>query len=564
MENYTHTYRSHSISDREKRLCFGSDTSGSEKPSAVPSPGVVEIIDDHKGAKVIEVEADKRVNQADTAAASLQQTIVPTSEDLDKIIADADEKSQENDRESPVEGQKEAMPEVNDEQQKSPEAQIIDASIAKLQDPKATEGEKIDAALRILGAIMDMWNKVFGKADEALAAAPAAPLGKENGSDAKPESAEGEKKGVEMPEEREKRLKKELETSTTADSAPELADEKEAQAEQADEDIDAQIDTAQAKKGEIAKKGLELDEKKIDLEQKINDPDTSDVEKEELQVEKQLLDIEIEANKKQQEVMSKRIDDLLEKKATADANPRKDAETLREMDGKLRETHEGLTRAIAAFRETPEFKEKLGAILDGITVELDEKKMSIVVTLSDAAKEALQTIVKIEQEDIDGNGRLKDPQKIIEWLESALKVMEKQPGAVDAKDTIAHAKDAPVGEIRKDTEGNYWVKGDDRMWSSYNAEGMTSDSGFKGTKWGDSMMDENTAEIVVPSAKDAPVGQIRQDHEGNYWIKGEKGMWASYNNPDQKMNSRSGFEGVQWGNDLMDQRMGRIVEQPRN
>lgn len=511
MENYTHTHILHSFSDREKRLCFGSDTSGSEKPSAVPSPEVLEFIDDPEGAKVIEVEADKRVNQADTAAASLQQTIVPTNADLDKIIADADAKSKAG--EKVLDGA--ADIEADDiQQQKSPEAQIIDASIAKLQDPKATEGEKIDAALRILGAIMDMWNKVFGKADEALAAAPIASTNKENDSGAnEKKDAAGEKKEAETPEEREKRLRKELETSTTADKAPELADEKEAQAEQADEDIDVQIDKAQKKRTDIVDNGQKLDEKKIDLEQKINDQDTDPTQKEELQVEKQLLEAEIEANEKQQEIMSKRIADLLKKKATADTSLRKDAEALREMDKKLRETYEGLEKAIDAFRETPEFKEKLGAILDGIIIELDEKKMSIVVTLSEVAKDALQKIVKIALEDIDGNGRLKDPQKIIEWLKSALRTMEKQPEAVDAKDTISHAKDAPVGEIRKDTKGNYWVKGDDRMWSSYNAEGMTSDSGFKGTKWSDSLMDENTAKIVEQKSENNPFKVLDTDLE---------------------------------------------------
>ena len=74
---------------------------------------------------------------------------------------------------------------------------------------------------------------------------------------------------------------------------------------------------------------------------------------------------------------------------------------------------------------------------------------------------------------------------------------ENKEGASEKKE-FPPAKDAQEGELRMDTEGNYWVKLEGGMWGSYNSpkEDRNSDSGYKDTLWGDSLMDERTAEIV--------------------------------------------------------------------
>jgi hypothetical protein len=117
---------------------------------------------------------------------------------------------------------------------------------------------------------------------------------------------------------------------------------------------------------------------------------------------------------------------------------------------------------------------------------------------------------------IDTNGAVLDPAGVIDLLSSVPLIAVDQenkpkgkggekPGErgdkeqpKPAEQKFAKAKDSTAGEIRQDKDGNYWVKGEDRMWSSYNdpKNNMTSDSGFEGTKWGDSLMDENTKEIT--------------------------------------------------------------------
>ena len=77
-------------------------------------------------------------------------------------------------------------------------------------------------------------------------------------------------------------------------------------------------------------------------------------------------------------------------------------------------------------------------------------------------------------------------------------VEKKKEDAPEKESEFPPAKDAPEGQIRQDTEGNHWKKGADRMWESVHDpdNNMTSDSGFKNTKWGDDLMDQRTAKII--------------------------------------------------------------------
>src|SRR3989344_366451 len=67
----------------------------------------------------------------------------------------------------------------------------------------------------------------------------------------------------------------------------------------------------------------------------------------------------------------------------------------------------------------------------------------------------------------------------------------------------------------------------------------------------------------VERSKDAQVGQIREDKDGNYWQKTEKG-WVSYSDAAKKMNSDSGYRGVTWFDSQMDENTKRIVENTNN
>lgn len=67
----------------------------------------------------------------------------------------------------------------------------------------------------------------------------------------------------------------------------------------------------------------------------------------------------------------------------------------------------------------------------------------------------------------------------------------------------------------------------------------------------------------IPPAKDAPVGQIRQDKDGNYWIKGENRMWQSHHNPERGQTSDSGFKSTEWSDETMDNQTAKVVEGPK-
>jgi hypothetical protein len=67
----------------------------------------------------------------------------------------------------------------------------------------------------------------------------------------------------------------------------------------------------------------------------------------------------------------------------------------------------------------------------------------------------------------------------------------------------------------------------------------------------------------LEAAKDAPIGQIRQDIDDNYWQKTNEG-WVSYNNPDAKINSDSGFSNTTWSDSTMDDYGVKIIEAPSN
>lgn len=67
----------------------------------------------------------------------------------------------------------------------------------------------------------------------------------------------------------------------------------------------------------------------------------------------------------------------------------------------------------------------------------------------------------------------------------------------------------------------------------------------------------------IERAKDASVGQIREDKDGNYWQKTEKG-WVSHNDAAKKINSDSGYRGVTWFDSQMDENTKRIVEKQEN
>ncbi len=132
---------------------------------------------------------------------------------------------------------------------------------------------------------------------------------------------------------------------------------------------------------------------------------------------------------------------------------------------------------------------------------------------------------------------------------------EAPTGEVDAEqgqEGRSLAKDATVGEVRKDTDGNYWTKLDGGMWGSFNDPGakMTSDSGFSGTQWGDSLMQEKTAEIVrkFPLASAAEVGEKRTDAKGVTWEKMGTSQWQSPENA-----------GLTWGDSLMDQQTVKVL-----
>lgn len=384
--------------------------------------------------------------------------------------------------------------------------QQMQKAMEVLNDPDATQEQKLLAFLQGLGALFEFIQRAF---DGTLGDQRGKKT--EKGPDGKtPEATPGA--AGKTPEQQ---VADEAKEKAGPDATPEKAkqavvetrEEKEAKIKANEEriaKIDTEIDDDQ-------KDLKDLKTQRADIEAAVTDAKQHGGNTEELQMELEELDGKIKAI---EQSIAKQIE--LKQKLEAE-----NKELAAQVDA-AKKIETNIDTAIAAFNV---LVETLNGLTDGLPVKIVGLTMDGVtpkiVLEGDAALFTKWGLTP------DAKGRvtvgLEDLQRI---AAEAAKTPEAPAGEPEDKGETPEesaekpgpAKDAPAGEIRRDTEGNHWQKQDSGRWKSYHnpTAGMTSDSGFRNTEWSDGSMDEHSAAIVeAPAAaeQETPTEEVPPEPE---------------------------------------------------
>lgn len=375
--------------------------------------------------------------------------------------------------------------------------QQMEQALDKLKNAK-TSAESFAAIMQIIGTLVQYMKGAFdGTLNDSLKKAEEENKKNDKTPEGNKEETEKDLEGRVKEELAERAKAKPGESADEARTTPEtleenangLKEEKEAEVKEIETDIEGLDKDIKDLKG----KNEVLIGQKGEIEKKMNElqgQENMDTEIESLKAQLEAIQTSIDANTKAIETLDKRRDDLVAKKEAL-------SKEVVVIDKIKTDTESAKTK----------MTEVMKIVADVWNEKFPGKKMPKISITFDADGDIHLTIEGLDEEtktalpegtDVtDGRAEV-DPKAVTEQSEEQNK--------------IEPAKDAPVGQIRKDKNNNYWVKGEDRMWSSYNEGDKKSDSGFDKTRWGDSLMDENTAEVVDDTVEVDPAS-VEADSE---------------------------------------------------
>jgi len=142
--------------------------------------------------------------------------------------------------------------------------------------------------------------------------------------------------------------------------------------------------------------------------------------------------------------------------------------------------------------------------------------------------EVLRYQPRMEQKQAEAEDR-KNDWRVLHSLDQTFN--EDDQEKKDKQETGSSAKRAPSGQVWQDIDGHYWTKINDETWArGVGLEALhdgqpqlSNDHIEKVTK---TVLRSPEAKEITP-AKDAPIGQIRQDTDGRYWRKIDNNQWIS-------------------------------------
>ncbi|MBU2213979.1 hypothetical protein KKC44_01095 [Patescibacteria group bacterium] len=441
----------------------------------------------------------------------------------------------------------------------------LDQAMDEIKNAETT-GEMVGALLKAIGILIQMWREFMGEyfpeedKEQSKEGAKAA--------EQSPEAAQASPSGV----------LREFQDSG-AQTVQEFAQEKRETAKMTAREFNEEADEIDSEITSLDKGRTEARSKLRDVEQELatmeNPEDTAEGRK--LLRQKEDLQTDIEAMDKK---ISSREQELVRLRQRARDVPReteKQLSSLLRIKDTLDELVNVTNRLIELMQEViGKVDPRLQKAIRGISVELIERELRRKVTITPEGLSNLQEVasehgVDLSPARIDGNGEIRDIVGLCRALrESLIKIRGAKENSESNQKSIAPSKDAPVGQVREDADGYHWQKGEDGLWRAQEGYKPNSGSGYEGTSWSHTLMDEKGVKIIeeapegeptkLPPAKDAPIGEMRKDKEGNHWVKGGDRMWHSHHDEKRGETSDSGFEGTAWSDSMMDQNAAEIVE----
>ncbi|MFH1670437.1 MAG: hypothetical protein ABIA92_02525 [Patescibacteria group bacterium] len=488
---------------------------GVDEPDAVPAdiPSV-----DLKPIPPVEapkMDIGNEPEKANNLKDSNVDTVAQARKKLDAGLETADKAKGELDDASPEASAE--VPKIKSELQTAIE------KMSEANDPKNTPAEAfskgIEGAIAVLGVliekIMELANKMSGNSPEA-AQYTADKNDEKPDEDPKDGKESEDKEGAEKGNKKPKSEYEEL-GAKTPDEFVEMKEKKIAKNDKEVKKLTRKNEKLGTKKTELTEEISVIGE---EIAEAANDPKrVKKLERTKARLEKKLNKIDDKINTNQKQI------DKLENRS---AKIKKDVEEFKSEVEALKTTADGLNQVINTLKSRAnELDPRLGQAINGISkVEFQEGKMRVkikfnsgeaVQALNDLAAElGVDEAVKVNGKNVVSNPPevfMQTLKSVVEKLEANRtkkeekkkgkkgkieKAPEEEPTALDP------AKDAPEGQVREDSDGYRWQKGEDGFWKTQEGYGPNKGSGYEGTSWSHTLMDEKGAKIIDEPAAEAP------------------------------------------------------------